>query len=686
MPAPPDPKRPPVREVLAAAVEALGGQERPGPGRDGRGRRRRDGATGGTCSSRPAPAPASRSAYLVPGAAPRPAGSSSRPRPSRCSTSSSSATSRGSSRPSSASPPRGRRVVRRAQGALQLRLPAPRSARACPTTRAPWSRCPRARSGKKVLELRDVGRGGGRGRGAAASATTRRATPTASGARSASPTASAWARPGAPSARSASPSGPARRRTRSHLIVTNHSLLAIDAIEGVPMIPDYDVVVDRRGPRARQPGDPGGDRRAVRRRGRPGRAALPAPRRGERPSRPTTSPTPATRCAAAIAEAEPGRIDTVPEALADALVAGARRGPRLRLGLPQGGRRLGEADAGRDPGARGRAGACSSTAERMAAGSETDVLWLTERERTAAAPRLCVAPLEVWGPMREKLLTDKTVVFTSATLMLGGDFDAVATSVGLKPAERVDVVVAPRCRWPTGRPARRCVDDVLPWVGLDVGSPFDYAPPGDPLRRPPPAAAGARRARGGPARRDRRAGRRGRGPHARALQLAPGGRDRGRGGARAAAPPDHAGPGRRPAARARPAVRRRPAHLPVRHPQPLAGPRRPRRHLPAGADRPDPVPAARRPADERAPARGRPGGRQRLHAGRRHPRRAAAGAGHRPADPDHRPTAAWSRSSTRGWRRLATAASCKASLPPMWTTYDGDLVRQALTRLASEAT
>src|SRR3712207_6084961 len=30
---------------------------------------------------------------------------------------------------------------------------------------------------------------------------------------------------------------------RSHLIVTNHSLLAIDAVEGVPMIPEYDVVV-----------------------------------------------------------------------------------------------------------------------------------------------------------------------------------------------------------------------------------------------------------------------------------------------------------------------------------------------------------------------------------------------------------------------------------------------------------
>ena len=30
---------------------------------------------------------------------------------------------------------------------------------------------------------------------------------------------------------------------RSHLIITNHSLLAIDAIEGVPMIPEYDAVV-----------------------------------------------------------------------------------------------------------------------------------------------------------------------------------------------------------------------------------------------------------------------------------------------------------------------------------------------------------------------------------------------------------------------------------------------------------
>jgi ATP-dependent DNA helicase DinG len=64
--------------------------------------------------------------------------------------------------------------------------------------------------------------------------------------------------------------------------------------------------------------------------------------------------------------------------------------------------------------------------------------------------------------MRDKLLTDKLAVFTSATLRLGGDFTAVASSFGLKPTENVDIHdVADG-------------DDVLPWRGLDVGSPFDY--------------------------------------------------------------------------------------------------------------------------------------------------------------------------------------------------------------------
>ena len=97
-----------------------------------------------------------------------------------------------------------------------------------------------------------------------------------------------------------------------------------------------------------------------------------------------------------------------------------------------------------------------ANAERMAANLESDVLWLNEaRDRIPA--RLHVAPLQVWGPMRDKLLSDKTVVFTSATLMLGGDFNAVATSLGLKP-DRARVAVAVRatcCRGAGSTSGRR---------------------------------------------------------------------------------------------------------------------------------------------------------------------------------------------------------------------------------------
>ena len=120
-----------------------------------------------------------------------------------------------------------------------------------------------------------------------------------------------------------------------------------------------------------------------------------------------------------------------------------------------------EADAGLTQ-AKGNVQELFATADRMAANADSDVLWLTEGT-DRLPPRLCVAPLQVWGPLRDKLLTDKTVVMTSATLMLGGDFTSVATSVGLKPSERV----------PLGS-IEEMDQDAEPWVGLDVGSPFDY--------------------------------------------------------------------------------------------------------------------------------------------------------------------------------------------------------------------
>ena len=80
-------------------------------------------------------------------------------------------------------------------------------------------------------------------RAAAASATTPRATPTASGGRSRSTTASASAPAKCPFGAECFAELAREKAHRSHLIVTNHSLLAIDAIEDVPMIPDYDTVV-----------------------------------------------------------------------------------------------------------------------------------------------------------------------------------------------------------------------------------------------------------------------------------------------------------------------------------------------------------------------------------------------------------------------------------------------------------
>ena len=540
-------------------------------------------------------------------------------------------------------------VVRRAQGAVQLRLPAPRPrGRARRPGRA--GRPARGVAGRRGAGAARVGRGGGEG------GRHRRARPRAPAHR---PGLAAGQRqpprvprrePSARTAPSASPSAPRSGPRRSQLIVTNHSLLAIDAIEGVPMIPEYDVVVideahelvsrvtqaatdelsvpeiDRTARRAQRHVEgteaddlaDAGDalRDAIDDRGaRPDRPRA----RGARPTRWPWSATPPARWSR----------------------RSPRRRPRARARPtpPRPRRRAGRRSCSRPPSGWRRARTRTSSGSRA------------RRDRNRGGNHcLCVAPLEVAGPMREKLLAEKTAVFTSATLKLGGDFDAVATSIGLSPADRVTDGLDRR------RTARRR-------TGRRLGGPrrrlaVRLRPAGDPLRRPAPAAAGPRRADPGAPRRDRRAGRRRRRPHPRAV-LEPAGRGgRRRARPRGAAAPDHAGPGRRPAARAGAPVRRRPAHQPVRHAQPVAGPRRAGGDLPAGDHRPDPVPAPRRPADVGAAAGGRQGRRQRVHDRRRHPRRAAARAGLRAADPhDHRPRRG-GRASTRGWSPRATAPSC----------------------------
>lgn len=98
-------------------------------------------------------------------------------------------------------------------------------------------------------------------------------------------------------------------------------------------------------------------------------------------------------------------------------------------------------------------------AERMADLSTNDVVWVSEREHFGRQAQ--VAPLSVAGLMREKVLSQSTTILTSATLKIGGDFTQVAHQVGLRKDDRLDG-------------EKHDPDNPLAWRGLDVGTPFDY--------------------------------------------------------------------------------------------------------------------------------------------------------------------------------------------------------------------
>jgi ATP-dependent DNA helicase DinG len=268
------------------------------------------------------------------------------------------------------------------------------------------------------------------------------------------------------------------RAAHAQLVVTNHSLLAIDAIEGVPMIPEYDaVVIDEAHELSARVTQAATDDLSV-----PDieRAARRAQKHVE-----SDEADELTDAAGVLRDAldgmDPGRIDALSETLADALALVRDSARALISAFPRESGGAGDVDPGRTQ-ARGWVQEILKTAERMAANAESDVLWMSDRDPSRGGSRLHVAPLQVWGPLRDQLLHEKTVVFTSATLMLGGDFTSVATSIGLKPAERVDhsIDASPAAGDASAEAAQPEVveadpeDDSLPWRGIDVGSPFDY--------------------------------------------------------------------------------------------------------------------------------------------------------------------------------------------------------------------
>ncbi|OHU89017.1 ATP-dependent DNA helicase, partial [Mycobacterium talmoniae] len=249
------------------------------------------------------------------------------------------------------------------------------------------------------------------------------------------------------------------------VVVTNHALLAIDAITDSAVLPEHELlVIDEAHELV--------DRVTAVATGELTSTALGvASRRITR----LVSPELVQRLEAASAtftsaihDGSPGRIDYLDEELGTYLTAlrDAAGAAQAAIAPPQAG---GTPTSPRDPqaaAARTEAVAALSeiaeTASRIldsfvpAIPDRTDVVWLAhEDNRGSVSPVLRVAPLTVAGLLRTRLFARSTTVLTSATLTVGGSFDAMAAAWGL-----------------TGG------DDEPRWRGLDVGSPFSHAKSG----------------------------------------------------------------------------------------------------------------------------------------------------------------------------------------------------------------
>ncbi|MGI8675521.1 MAG: ATP-dependent DNA helicase [Nocardioidaceae bacterium] len=261
----------------------------------------------------------------------------------------------------------------------------------------------------------------------------------------------------------------------ARLVVTNHALLAIDAIDGVPMIPDYDtVIVDEAHELTARVTQSATDELSPPMVERAARRARNAVREGASADDLEDA---ADALREAVAAAPPGRLDELPEDLADALALVRDTARACWSAIPKD---EGEADPVRQQ-AKALTDEVRKVAERMATDSEHDVLWVAERDASRGGNELRVAPIDVSVPLREKLFGTKTLVLTSATLKLGGGFEPVAVGLGLRPDERVAGEPLDPGVEAAAEGATEVADEdavtagLVPWRALDVGSPFDYA-------------------------------------------------------------------------------------------------------------------------------------------------------------------------------------------------------------------
>jgi len=258
---------------------------------------------------------------------------------------------------------------------------------------------------------------------------------------------------------------------RADVVVTNHALLAIDAIAEASVLPEHHLLVideahelvDRVTSAATAELTPTPLGVAIRR-----IARLVSPELSQRMEAAVAT------FSAAIHDTQPGRMDYLDDELATYLTALRDAATAARSGIdpapadPKAAAARTEAIAALTDIADAAARALDSFGPAIP--DRTDVVWLDHEEQRGSGPRpvLRVAPLSVAALLRSRLFDTSTTVLTSATLTVGGNFDAMAQAWGLA--------------------------DGPDWQGIDVGSPFDHAKAGIlyiAAHLPPPGRDGA---------------------------------------------------------------------------------------------------------------------------------------------------------------------------------------------------
>jgi ATP-dependent DNA helicase DinG len=245
----------------------------------------------------------------------------------------------------------------------------------------------------------------------------------------------------------------AKRRLQAqaaHIVVTNHALLAIDVVEGIPILPDHDIVVIDEGHEIvdRATGaitielNAAGVERAI-------------SRVGSQVSDQTMDALVDSQKAfadALLSCSDPTsgltRLSFVDSELllALTLIRDASHAGVTEM-VPQKGE---DPDiAARNQRARGGLEELHDFAGAFISQGNDSVLWIDHDGRP---PTLHSAPLSVAHLLRDKLFAEKFAVVTSATLTTSGNFDAIAASLGLGSDKRTETI--------------------------DVGSPFDYTQQG----------------------------------------------------------------------------------------------------------------------------------------------------------------------------------------------------------------